>query len=144
MTPSFKVPVSGMTAAVRRVQATAANIANAGSTASLDAVAEVAPVNPARPDTRDAYAGYRPVRIHQASVAGGGTEAVATPVNPSFVRAYQPTHPDAGKYGIVKRPNVSLEGELVELMRAQRAYEANLKVVQTLDEMLGTLVDSRV
>ena len=144
MTPIFKIPISGMTAAVRRTEAAASNIANAGSTTSLDAVAEVAPSNPVRSDLDDMYAGYRPVRIQQTSAAGGGTEAVAKPVDPAFVRDYEPDHPDADEDGIVKRPNVSLEGEFVELKRAQHAYEANLRVVKVLDGMLGTLFDSKV
>jgi len=37
--------------------------------------------------------------------------------------------------------NVNLEEEIPELMVTQRAYEANLKVLQTHDKMLGTLLD---
>ena len=37
--------------------------------------------------------------------------------------------------------NVNLEEEVPEMMVTQRAYEANLKVLQTQDRMLGTLMD---
>ena len=37
--------------------------------------------------------------------------------------------------------NVDLEEELPEMMVTQRTYEANLKVLQTRDEMLGSLLD---
>ena len=37
--------------------------------------------------------------------------------------------------------NVNLEEELPEMMVTQRTYEANLKVLQTHDKMLGTLLD---
>ena len=37
--------------------------------------------------------------------------------------------------------NVNLEEELPDLMLTQRTYEANLKVLQTRDEMLGTTLD---
>ena len=37
--------------------------------------------------------------------------------------------------------NVSLEEELPDLMVTQRTYEANLKVLQTRDKMLGSLLD---
>ena len=37
--------------------------------------------------------------------------------------------------------NVNLEEEVPELMVTQRTYEANLKVLQTHDKMLGTLLD---
>ena len=37
--------------------------------------------------------------------------------------------------------NVNLEEEIPEMMVTQRTYEANLKVLQTQDRMLGTLMD---
>ena len=37
--------------------------------------------------------------------------------------------------------NVNLEEEFPEMMVTQRTYEANLKVLQTQDRMLGTLMD---
>jgi flagellar basal-body rod protein FlgC len=37
--------------------------------------------------------------------------------------------------------NVNLEEELPDLMVTQRTYEANLKVLQTQDKMLGTMLD---
>ena len=37
--------------------------------------------------------------------------------------------------------NVSLEEEIPEMMVTQRTYEANLKVLQTQNKMLGTLLD---
>ena len=37
--------------------------------------------------------------------------------------------------------NVQLEEELPQMMVTQRAYEANLKALQTYDGMLGSLLD---
>ena len=37
--------------------------------------------------------------------------------------------------------NVNLEEELPDLMVTQRTYEANLKVLQTRDKMLGSMLD---
>jgi flagellar basal-body rod protein FlgC len=37
--------------------------------------------------------------------------------------------------------NVNLEEELPDMMVTQRTYEANLKVLQTHDKMLGTMLD---
>jgi flagellar basal-body rod protein FlgC len=37
--------------------------------------------------------------------------------------------------------NVNLEEELPDLMVTRRTYEANLKVLQTHDKMLGTMLD---
>ena len=37
--------------------------------------------------------------------------------------------------------NVSLEEEITEMMITQRTYEANLKVMQTQNKMLGSVLD---
>lgn len=43
---------------------------------------------------------------------------------------YNPQHPDAGPDGTVQMPNVNLAFEMVDLITASRAYEANLSVVK--------------
>jgi len=43
---------------------------------------------------------------------------------------YNPQHPDAGPDGTVVMPNVNLAFEMVDLITASRAYEANLSVVK--------------
>jgi flagellar basal-body rod protein FlgC len=45
-------------------------------------------------------------------------------------RVYNPGHPDADANGFVVMPNVQMANEMVNLMTANRAYEANLKVLQ--------------
>lgn len=44
-------------------------------------------------------------------------------------QVYDPGHPDANAEGIVSYPNVDLAMEMVDLVSAQRAYEANIAVV---------------
>lgn len=46
-----------------------------------------------------------------------------------FVEVFDPTHPDANGEGIVMYPNVNLAVEMVNLVSAQRAYEANINVM---------------
>jgi flagellar basal-body rod protein FlgC len=41
-------------------------------------------------------------------------------------QVYNPQHPDAGANGMVTMPNVNLAFEMVDLITASRAYEANL------------------
>ena len=42
---------------------------------------------------------------------------------------YQPDHPDANANGFVSYPNVTMAAEMVDLISAQRAYEANIAVL---------------
>lgn len=48
---------------------------------------------------------------------------------------YDPSHPDADKDGMVQMPNVNIATEMVDLMSASRAYEANLAVVRNAKQM---------
>lgn len=46
-----------------------------------------------------------------------------------------PQHPDADADGMVTMPNVNLAYEMVDLITASRAYEANLSVVRNAKQM---------
>jgi flagellar basal-body rod protein FlgC len=48
-----------------------------------------------------------------------------------FVEVYDPSHPDANPEGIVQYPNVNLVIEMINLVAAQRAYEANINVMMS-------------
>jgi flagellar basal-body rod protein FlgC len=50
-------------------------------------------------------------------------------------QVYNPQHPDAGPDGIVRMPNVNLAYEMVDLITASRAYEANLSVAKNARTM---------
>lgn len=56
------------------------------------------------------------------TVKVSGIEADKTPGQ----QVYNPQHPDAGPDGMVTMPNVNLAYEMVDLITASRAYEANL------------------
>ena len=46
-----------------------------------------------------------------------------------FRTVYDPTHPDANADGIVAYPNINLSVEMINLISAQRGYEANIDVI---------------
>lgn len=48
---------------------------------------------------------------------------------------HQPGHPHANDEGYVTYPNVAVSLEMVDLMQAARAYEANLQAVRTAKDM---------
>lgn len=48
-----------------------------------------------------------------------------------FKRVYEPGHPDADRDGYVSYPNIDVAVEMIDLIAAQRAYEANLAVIAT-------------
>lgn len=57
---------------------------------------------------------------------GVQVEKIETDYNTELNMRYMPSHPDADENGYVKYPNVSPALEMVDMMVAQRAFEANL------------------
>lgn len=133
--------LSGMHAATRRVEASASNIANArNSIASEDA--RVAPVRRPPPAENDRdRAVYEPVRVHEESVEGGGVRAEYVPYEPPHIEVYAPDDRLADENGMIARPNVDHAREFVSMVQAENAYKANIRTIQTEDEMLGALLD---
>jgi flagellar basal-body rod protein FlgC len=66
-----------------------------------------------------------------------GVRVVGIEADPSELpRIYQPGHPDADADGLVTMPNVRPANEMVDLVTATRAYEANLRALRTFREMV--------
>jgi len=49
---------------------------------------------------------------------------------------YDPSHPDANADGYVALPNVEIVTEMVDLMNASRAYEANITAAEAIKSMV--------
>jgi len=58
-----------------------------------------------------------------------------TPDTAAFKSEYDPGHPSADANGYVKLPNVDSLVEALDMREAQRAYEANLNVIETARAM---------
>ena len=52
-----------------------------------------------------------------------------------FKEVYDPGHPDADENGIVLMPNVDVVTEMVNMISASRAYEANVTALNTSKSM---------
>ena len=48
---------------------------------------------------------------------------------------HNPGHPHADANGYIKMPNVNISHEMVDMVTASRAYEANLKSLETFRQM---------
>ncbi|NMA87265.1 MAG: flagellar basal body rod protein FlgC [Tissierellia bacterium] len=58
-----------------------------------------------------------------------------------FKKIYEPGHPDADQYGYVLMPNVEMVKEMVDMIDAQRAYEANITAMNGTKSMLMKALD---
>ena len=58
-----------------------------------------------------------------------------------FKTVYDPGHPDANREGYVLLPNVEIVNEMVDLITASRAYEANVTTINTAKSMAMKALD---
>ena len=54
---------------------------------------------------------------------------------------YDPGHPDANADGYVEKPNVNIVTEMVDMITAQRAYEANATAITAAKAMANKALD---
>lgn len=146
MVGSINASVAGLEAAAKRVAASANNIAHAQDTiaterAQVDPVRAPAPVGGA--EAADLRRPYRPVDVVQVTGEDGAPRAIERPRDPPHELAYRPDDPVADENGLVARPRVDLATEQVNLIAAQRAYEASLNAFKTRDEIIGITIDAR-
>ena len=86
----------------------------------------------------------RQIPVFEARNVDGATGVVLAEVRPDqsdFKRDYDPSHPAADANGYVLRPNVDTLVESMDMREAQRAYEANLNVIETARAMEQRTLD---
>jgi flagellar basal-body rod protein FlgC len=123
------ISASGLAAERQRMEVVANNIANAHTTRT----AEGGPYR--RQQIIFATALQSALASSSAGSLGGVQVVGIQPDMSELPRVYNPGHPEADKDGFVTMPNVKLPNEMVDLMTASRAYEANLKALRTFRKM---------
>ncbi len=115
MTSVFDVSLSGLRAFARKLEASAHNVANV----STDGFKRLEVTAADQPDGG--------VRTTVEEVAAPGLEVVA---------------PETGE--VKELSNVDLSDEMINMIIAQRGFEANLQVIRAENEMVGRLIDTVV
>lgn len=126
---TLKVSASGLSAERLRMDLIADNLANANTTRTPDGQPyrrKVAIFEPITPTPR------MPGGVRVAQIA-----ADASP--PRMV--YDPSHPDADANGYVTYPNVDIVHEMVDMITASRAYEANIQAFNAAKDMFMRTLD---
>jgi len=122
------ISASGLSAERQRMEVVANNIANAYSTRT-----------PTGGPYRRQHVVFATAYDEAAGAArglGGVRVLGIEPDRSELPRVYQPGHPDADEDGFVTMPNVKLPNEMVDLITASRAYEANLRALRSFRRMV--------
>ncbi len=127
----LRVSGSALTAERLRMDVIAGNIANAHTTGPQGPYQRRRVVFRASPveGEKTSFCVVGGPRPAPAPVALG-VRVVRVETDPSpGQRVYDPAHPDADDSGYVTYPNVDVVTEMVDLLTATRAYEANANVI---------------
>jgi flagellar basal-body rod protein FlgC len=153
---SLKISGSGMSVQRKRMNATAENIANAETTrtpeggpysrkrvivSSEDVRTSFAgELNKARVNLRrtsnDHLTNTRKYSIGDLDISHASAKVHQSP-RPPVKMIYDPSHPDANGEGYVAMPDINVVTEMVNMMSASRAFEANVTAVNATKGMIA-------
>ncbi len=134
---------SGLSAERLRMDVTAENLANAQSTRGADGqpyrrkevvLGEIA---------QGGFGSQLAAAMGRGANAGAGgveVQAIAEDQTPGKL-VYDPGHPDADARGYVRMPNVDTVAEMVDLITAQRGYDANVQALNAAKQMFQKALD---
>jgi flagellar basal-body rod protein FlgC len=117
-----------------RIEIAVSNMANAESTRSADG-------GPYR--RRQVMLAADPTQNFDAALGDASAGAVGVKVTgivqdqSAFRKRYEPSHPDADADGFVSLPNVDPSEEMVDMLGAARAYQANIAAIGMIRDMVS-------
>lgn len=131
---------SGLTAERLRMDVISNNIANVNSTRTVDGgpFKRKYVVFQPREAEKNSFSAMLEGAMNQGSKnrAGDGVRAIGIGTDDSMGKlVYDPGHPDANADGYVELPNVDIVTEMVDMITASRAYEANVTTINAAKSM---------
>ncbi len=128
---AINASASALAAERMRIEVAVSNLANAESTRGPDG-------QPYR--RRDVVLASAPVEAFDDTLgraAAVGVQVAAVVDDTSTPRRrYEPSHPDADGEGYVALPNVDAAEEMVDMLGAARAYQANLTAINLIRDLV--------
>lgn len=124
---------SGLTAERLRMDVISNNIANVNTTRTAEGGAYRRQVVVFEPRAKESS--FAQILSKQVDTGNGvrvvGINKDSSPTH----QVYDPAHPDANKDGYVEMPNVNIVTEMVDMITATRAYEANVTTINAAKSM---------
>lgn len=137
---TFDISATGLQAEKMRLDTIANNIANAQSTRGADG----GPYKPLKVITAPKFAtilDQQTGATHNTSAPAGVQVIDVRPIDTAPKMVYDPAHPDARADGYVMYPNVNPVTEMVDMIQALRAYEANVQAINAAKKMAAAALD---
>jgi flagellar basal-body rod protein FlgC len=126
---TFEISAAGLGMEMLRLQTAARNLANANATFAPGTEA-FQPMEVLASSLQVTTSGSVADRLY-----GPGLTAVVEPRASEPRMQYDPSHPHANAEGFVAHANVDVVSEMTAILRASRAYEANIKAINAAKAM---------
>ena len=131
---------SGLTAERLRMDVISNNIANVNSTRTVDGgpFKRKYVIFQPREAEKNSFSATLDGAMNKGGKnrAGDGVRAIGIGTDDSMGKlVYDPGHPDANADGYVELPNVDIVTEMVDMITASRAYEANVTTINAAKSM---------
>jgi flagellar basal-body rod protein FlgC len=138
----LEVSASALTAERLRMDVVAENLANAQTTRGTDGQPYRRKEVVLQEQAGSFGASLSAAMGTNGGANGGGVEVAGIVEDQTPLKqVYDPGHPDADANGYVAMPNVDTVTEMVDLIGAQRAYEANVTAMQAAKQMFSRTLD---
>jgi flagellar basal-body rod protein FlgC len=139
MFKGIDISASGLTAQRLRMDSISSNISNAETTRDEDGNTYRRKV-PVFRQKLDQQMGRGSVSSADSNSAGVEVAEIAEDQSP-FRLEFRPNHPDANEEGYLELPNVSVMTEMVNMIDASRAYEANIQAISNYKSMANSALN---
>lgn len=132
---SMNISATGLTAERLRMDVISENISSANVTRTLAGTPYRRKMVVFEAQEQDTFKNMLD-QARGVNTPGNGVEVAGIVEDGSdFKRLYNPEHPDADDEGYVLMPNVDVVTEMINLMTASRAYEANVTALNSSKSM---------
>jgi flagellar basal-body rod protein FlgC len=133
---ALDIGASALTAQRLRMDTISQNIANAGTTRTEDGTPYRRRLVVFEETSQGIpFSEYLSASSRERYLAKGVKVSKIVEDPSPFKRVYDPGHPDADEEGYVEMPNVDVVTEMVNMISATRAYEANVTAMDTTKSM---------
>ncbi len=146
---ALRTNLSGLSTQMKRLEAISENVANAETAPDANGNVYKRKIVDQRPlpDVNDSFGGKMALSLKRtdgqhfrtADEERGVIDTKADNIKVLELDqeklVFDPTHPRADKNGYVRMPDINVVGEMVDLISASRAYEANVTVMDAGKQM---------
>ncbi|WIV10853.1 flagellar basal body rod protein FlgC [Proteiniborus sp. MB09-C3] len=132
---SIDISATGMTAERTRMEIISKNIANASVTRTSSGMPYRRQMVVFKQNEASPFSAYLSEFSNELQKAKGVKVSEIVEDKTPFKQIYEPGHPDADNNGYVQMPNVDITTEMVDMISATRAYEANMSAINSAKNM---------